>query len=279
MRMIFLSLALAGGVAYAQASADVQPLLRALNAARAQGCDGRPGQPVPLRENPRLSAAAALMAGGTKLGDAMQSSDYRAQRANQIALRGFVGPTAAAQGAAANFCGTVLDGELVEAGIHTRGPLTWIVLAAPFSPPSTAQEANVQARVLELVNAARSRPRNCGNKSFPAVRPLRPDGTLHRLAEAHADDMAAHSYFSHTGRDGSKVADRATRARYNWQAIGENIAAGQQKPETAVEGWIKSPGHCANIMSADYAEMGVAFAVNNKSSAGIYWVQVFGTPR
>ncbi|MET0311681.1 MAG: CAP domain-containing protein, partial [Burkholderiaceae bacterium] len=54
---------------------------------------------------------------------------------------------------------------------------------------------------------------------------------------------------------------------------------GQQTPEAVMEGWLKSPGHCANIMSRDYAELGVAFAVNNRSSAGIYWVQVFGTQR
>ena len=49
--------------------------------------------------------------------------------------------------------------------------------------------------------------------------------------------------------------------------------------DVAVQGWLKSPGHCANIMSPDFSEMGAAFAVNPKSSAGIYWVQVLGAAR
>jgi uncharacterized protein YkwD len=60
---------------------------------------------------------------------------------------------------------------------------------------------------------------------------------------------------------------------------GENIAAGQMTPEEVVVGWVKSPGHCANLMNAGYHDMAVSFAVNAKSSMGVYWVQQFGTPR
>jgi uncharacterized protein YkwD len=88
--------------------------------------------------------------------------------------------------------------------------------------------------------------------------------------------MARYDYFSHTGRDGSTVDSRATRAGYRWRAIGENIAAGQMDADAAVRGWINSPGHCANIMSPAFREMGAAFVVNTQSSQGIYWTQVFG---
>ena len=50
-------------------------------------------------------------------------------------------------------------------------------------------------------------------------------------------------------------------------------------PEDAVAGWIKSPGHCANLMNGGYSEMAVAYAVDARSSMGVYWVQQFGTPR
>jgi uncharacterized protein YkwD len=75
------------------------------------------------------------------------------------------------------------------------------------------------------------------------------------------------------------VDGRATQAGYPWRSIGENIAAGQMTADAAVQGWIKSPGHCANIMSPAYSEMGAAFVVNRQSSAGIYWAQVFGAAR
>lgn len=268
------------GQAHAQASApDHQPLLRALNAARQQGCEGRPGPAAPLRENTRLSGAAALIAGGSKLDDALKAAGYRAVRAAQITLRGYSGAAALAQGAVGGSCSTVTQGDLAEAGFHQRGTQTWMVLAAPFSPPAAAQAGEVQAQVLAGVNEARARPRRCGNDSFATARPLRLNATLHGIANAHAADMARHGYFSHTGRDGSRVAERASRADYPWRAIGENIAAGQMQADAAVQGWLNSPGHCANIMSPDFNEMGAAFAVNNKSSAGIYWVQVFGAAR
>ena len=50
-------------------------------------------------------------------------------------------------------------------------------------------------------------------------------------------------------------------------------------PEDAVAGWIRSPGHCANLMNPRYTDMGAAFAVNARSELGVYWTQAFGTPR
>jgi uncharacterized protein YkwD len=90
--------------------------------------------------------------------------------------------------------------------------------------------------------------------------------------------MAGLSFFSHTGSDGSQVAERARRSGYAWRSVGENIAAGQMTAEAAMQGWIKSPSHCANLMQPGYTEMGLAFAVNPQSESGVYWVQVFGLP-
>jgi len=268
------------GQAHAQSSApDHSPLLRALNAARLKGCEGRPGLTEPLRENTRLSAAAARIAAGGQLGEALQAAGYRATRAAYITLQGYSGPAALAQGAVDSSCAALTQGDLAEAGFHQRAEQTWIVLAAPFSPPGAAQAEDVQARVLALVNEARAKPRRCGTESFAAARPVRLNAQLQSIALAHASDMARHNYFSHTGRDGSQVAERASRAGYPWRAIGENIAAGQMNAEAAVQGWIKSPGHCANLMAPVYTEMGAAFVVNERSKDGIYWVQVFGAVR
>jgi uncharacterized protein YkwD len=50
-------------------------------------------------------------------------------------------------------------------------------------------------------------------------------------------------------------------------------------PEAAVAGWLQSPHHCANLMTARFEEMGVAFAVNPATESGVYWTQTFGTTR
>lgn len=272
-----LALLAAAGAAQAQPAAGGHPpLLRALNAVRQQGCDKGVGPAAALREHPGLTRAAALVAGGSKLDDALKAAGYRAVRAAQIAVRGAAGPAALTQKTLGKTCGTAAQREMQDVGFYQRGNQTWVVLAAPFSPPAAAQAAEVQARVLALVNEARARTQRCGSQAFAAAPPLRLNPTLYAIATAHAADMARHSYFSHTGRDGSTVDGRATRAGYPWRAIGENIAAGQVTADTVVQGWINSPGHCANIMSPAFREMGAAFVVNNQSSQGIYWAQVFG---
>jgi uncharacterized protein YkwD len=268
----------ATGLAQAQSAAqDHPPLLRALNALRQQGCAKGSRPAAPLRENAALSQAAALVAGGRKLDGALKAVDYRALSTMLITIRGASGSVALTPKALGRSCGAAMHAELLEAGFHQRGTQTWVVLAEPFSPPAAAQAEEVQARVLALVNQARSRPQHCGDKAFAPAPPLRLNPKLHSIANAHAGDMARHDYFSHTGRDGSTVDGRATRAGYAWDAIGENIAAGQLSADAAVRGWMNSPGHCANIMSPAFSEMGAAFVVNRQSSQGIYWAQVFGT--
>ncbi len=260
----------------ASASAE---LVSALNAVRALGCGGRPGVSAGLRPSAPLAQAAKGLADGNKLPDALAAQGYRATRTNNLWLSGPQGVKAVTDTVASNYCSTLTEPALTDIGIYQQGPQTWIVMATPFAPVAVAQSAEAAARVLQLVNAARSQPRLCGGKPYGPAGSLRLNDTLSTVALGHARDMATHSYFAHQARDGSQPAERATRGGYTWRSVGENIAAGQQTPEAAVEGWIKSPPHCQNLMGGQYTEMGIAFSVNQNSEAGIYWVQMFGSPR
>lgn len=196
-----------------------------------------------------------------------------------MTLQGYSGAAAVAKGVAATACGPLLANELSHAGWYSQGDKAWVILAQAFAPPLPADEPAIQALVLALVNQARSQPRPCGERPFAAAGPLRLNAQLSTIAAGHAEDMARHGYFSHTGRDGSQPAERATRGGYAWRSVGENLAAGQMSAEEAVQGWLKSPGHCANLMQAEFTEMGLAYAVNLQAAAGIYWAQLFGRPR
>lgn len=276
-----LTLALLAATAQAQAPADsASPsgLLRDINAVRQQGCEGEPGKLPPLRENATLSAAAARLSAGGRLDEALKAAGYRAVSGAQIILRG-AGATLMTRKTLGSSCSVLTQVDLAEVGFHRHAAQTWIVVAVPFLPPGAAQADEVQSRVLALVNAARAAPRSCGTVSFAAARPLRLNTRLHAIAAAHATDMAQHNYFDHAGRDGSHVEERATSGGYRWRAIGENIAGGHTQAEAAMQDWLGSAEHCSNLMSPDYTEMATAFAVNNSSSAGIYWVQVFGTAK
>lgn len=145
---------------------------------------------------------------------------------------------------------------------------------APAPTPSTGISASEQ-RVLDLTNQARAVTRSCGTTSYPAAPALTWNASLATAARNHASDMAVRNYFSHTSQDGRTFVQRATNAGYSsYRALGENIAAGQPTPESVVAGWLNSPGHCSNIMSANFRELGVG--VGTGGIYGIYWVQDFG---
>jgi uncharacterized protein YkwD len=248
-------------------------LLSALNGVRMTGCPGRAGVTIPLRADARLDDAARRSA-TLRLQDALKASNYRATRSLLIRLGGDPSAAALANLAAKDYCSEVTEPAYSEAGIYRDGRETRIVLAAPFAPPPAEARAEMAERVLQLVNQARSQPRNCGATLYPAAPPLRLHDTLSRVALAHATDMAQHSFFSHQGRDGSYPTDRVTRGGYRWRSVGENISSGATTPEAVVSGWMNSPEHCANLMAGAFSEMGIAYAVNPQSAAGIYWVFV-----
>ncbi len=148
--------------------------------------------------------------------------------------------------------------------------------AAQAEAPRVTNPA-VRAKVVELVNIARSMSRRCGNERYAATTPLTPSRKLDDAAAAHARDMARRKYFDHRGRDGSQPWDRIRRAGYQPRISGENIAFGPESAEEVVDGWLGSPGHCANIMDPRFRHIGVGVATGAKRGR-IYWVQTFGAP-
>jgi uncharacterized protein YkwD len=146
------------------------------------------------------------------------------------------------------------------------------------APLTASQVQAVSRQVLELVNEARTQRRRCGWKRFDSAPPLALSDALQRAALTHARDMADRQILVHSGRDGSTPGERATRSGYQWRVVGENIAAGQSTAEQVVAEWLRSPKHCANLMSPDYSELGVGYAVEPQSELGTYWAQLFAAP-
>ena len=135
--------------------------------------------------------------------------------------------------------------------------------------------------MLAAVNARRRAGATCGAQGAFAPAPdLAWNAALTQAAVTHSDDMVNHNFFSHTGSDGSTLGSRATAAGYVWSSLGENIAAGQSTVAEVVDGWMKSDGHCANLMNAKFRDIGVACVAGNAGTTyRTYWTQDFGTPR
>jgi uncharacterized protein YkwD len=258
------------------ASADV---VSSINKVRAHGCPGGHGGKAPLRENSRLNAVAKQLARGADLRGAEKDAGYHAATSASVEISGVPDSGDIDQIIGRQFCAASTEPAFREIGWHRHGSSVWIALAQPFTPPAPRDAVAISRRVLELTNDARSHPRHCGSTPFPAAPALSLNALLERAALDHSKDMAAHNYMDHTGRDGSTPSDRITRTGYKWRMVGENLADGVMTPEDVVAGWLQSPHHCANIMTARFSEMGIAFAVNPNSDAGVYWTQTFGTTR
>ncbi|KAG7383020.1 hypothetical protein PHYBOEH_010149 [Phytophthora boehmeriae] len=91
----------------------------------------------------------------------------------------------------------------------------------------------------------------------------------------HSNDMASKNFMSHTGSDGSTMTSRVTATGYKWNALAENVAAGQRDVDAVVNAWMNSAGHRANILG-DYTMFGTAYAYSDGSTYKHYWTQNFG---
>lgn len=260
----------------ATASAD---LTADINQLRKQGCGGRAGITLGFEPSRELDAVAREWSRGGSLSDALKKTNYRTLNSASIRLQGAANDAAILRVLANNYCEAVLNPVFTAIGLF-RGPQdVRVVVAAPVIIPSPSDAQPISARVLTLVNEARSKPRKCGKVSFEAAPTLMLSDTLTRTAVAHAKDMATHDFLEHEGSDGSTPGQRATRAGYPWRNIAENIATGATTADAVVGGWLESPGHCANLMSAQFTQMGIAYATEPGNRAGIYWSQLFGRPK
>ena len=160
----------------------------------------------------------------------------------------------------------------------TTTPTTTTPTSTALDPRLTCNLANFQQEILDRVNQARAAGRTCGTTKYAAAPALKWNGVLFNAAGAHSTDMAANNYFSHTSQDGRSPGQRITGAGYAWSAYGENIAAGQTSAQSVVDGWLASPGHCANIMNASYADMATACVASSTSTYKTYWTMDLARP-
>ena len=96
---------------------------------------------------------------------------------------------------------------------------------------------------------------------------------LERMARIKSQDMRDNHYFSHTSPTYGSPFNMMKSFGITFSAAGENIAAGQPDPQSVVQSWMNSPGHRANILNANFTQIGVGYAVGGKY--GAYWTEDF----
>lgn len=259
-------------------AADETQLVKLINDYRSQvqRCGAQASAELPpLTVDPRLLQPVGRAG---DLQQAMRAAGYPMVNVQAISLSGPRDAAAALTVLQESFCAIVLDPQFVDIGVNQQGRDWRILLARPLM---TARLGDWQAegqKLLTLANAARSQARQCGGRSFAATGALLWNATLGSTAEAHSRAMANGNFFDHQDPNGRTPGDRAELAGYSGQRVGENIAAGLDTASKVVNGWLASPGHCANLMNPQFSELGAAYANDPKSDAGIYWTALFGAP-
>lgn len=122
--------------------------------------------------------------------------------------------------------------------------------------------------LLNLTNYERSQ-----NK----LAPVSLNSELTTAAQNKAANMFKYDYWAHFAPDGTSPWDFIRGAGYNYSYAGENLARGFTTSIDAVNAWMKSPTHRANILASQYKDVGFAIAEGKlQGEDTVLIVQEFG---
>jgi uncharacterized protein YkwD len=163
--------------------------------------------------------------------------------------------------------------------VVNQGAASQISLSPVLTSVTSCGLPNFQADMLQAVNAARARPRTCGAVAMPAVGAVQWSDGLFISSAEHSQDMALRNYFDHITPEGVTAGQRANNAGYSYTNLGENIAAGQADVAAVMASWLNSPGHCENIMTAVFTDIGVACVAAPRRQYPTYWTMELAKPK
>lgn len=116
-----------------------------------------------------------------------------------------------------------------------------------FTTTEVTLDKDAERQMLELVNIERTKV---------GLKALEWNEATAEVARSHSKDMFEKGYFSHQNPAGQSPFDRLEKAGIKFGAAGENIAYASTV-ELAHNGLMRSPGHRANILSADFKRVGI----------------------
>ncbi|MDP2649648.1 MAG: CvpA family protein [bacterium] len=116
-----------------------------------------------------------------------------------------------------------------------------------FKTDKFSIDSSAEKDMIERVNKERT------SRGFS---PLIYDESLTSVAREHSEDMLKRGYFSHYTPDGLSPFDRMAKADISYTYAGENLALAPNV-KLAMQGLMNSPGHKANILSPNFAKIGI----------------------
>jgi uncharacterized protein YkwD len=144
---------------------------------------------------------------------------------------------------------------------HHRPATSTCTGASTTVAASTTPE--MRAAVVCLINLQRT------SRGLPA---LKADSRLDQSAQGWTNEMVSHHEFTH----GANFTERISSSGFRWSQAGENIASGFPTPASVVTGWMGSAGHCQNILSPTFREVGTGVSRGATLVGPGTWTQDFG---
>ena len=142
--------------------------------------------------------------------------------------------------------------------------------AKPVEQPAQTDVATAKQDIVDRTNALRR---------AKGVAALRVNDKLMQAAQVRADEMAAHTVYSHTRPNGGKF-NTVTDCPYmaeNIHRIADWVLSDQTLAERAVADWSASTTHNKNMVNPKLSEIGVGLArgINDTGDPCWYCVQLF----
>ncbi len=152
--------------------------------------------------------------------------------------------------------------------------------AAAAAPAAPTAEKTFPDRVVEALNAARAVPRSCGTTAFPAAGPLRWNTQTEQAALTQAQYLQQNKPVHAHRRERLERRRPADRDRLR-------LAVRRREPRGRLcglrgggAGLDRQPGHCVNVMNANFVDVGVVLVQGTSSNTyRTYWAMVLGRPR
>jgi uncharacterized protein YkwD len=134
--------------------------------------------------------------------------------------------------------------------VRTASIVAPAVAQAPPAPPRVVARpvgSSAEMRVVDLVNQER------GRRGLPP--------------------LSASPMLMDVSRNWSQTQANRRRMYHSKNGYAENVACGQESPESVMSSWMNSRGHRANILSSRATSIGVGCA--RAADGRLYWTQSF----
>ena len=145
-----------------------------------------------------------------------------------------------------------------------------IVLVARFGAPALLASEISSTYLVEQANHDRQEE---------GLNPLKYKKKLERAAFLKAENMLKQQYWAHYGPNKESPWQFILQSGYTYAYAGENLAKGFSDSQSVHDAWMASPTHRANIMDAQFQEVGIAVVKGKLLGSDVFLVvQMFGSP-